>query len=130
MKIVDLLSAAPVLQQLINRRMPARLAYAMAKNARMINQELQDYDQTRLNLLSAHWTLDPNTNKYDVPDEDQDKWRKMHEDLIQAEADFQPYKVDFSLAENIELTPGELIAISFIFDHLDLDSPGLTASLE
>jgi hypothetical protein len=120
MKIVDLLNAAPVMQQLIDRKMPAQLAYALAKNFRMITQELVDYDKARLSLLAAHWALDQKTGKYDIPDEDQEKWRKMHDELIQGETGYQPYKVDFSLCENIELTPGEILALSFIFEHLDL----------
>jgi len=40
MKIVDLLNASPILNQLMDRKMPAKLAYALVKNARLINQEL------------------------------------------------------------------------------------------
>jgi hypothetical protein len=127
MKIKDLLSAQPAMQQLINRRMPARLAYALAKNTRLINQELEVYDQARLRLLAENWTLDPKTNKYDIPDKDQEKWKKMHEDLIETEVDYQPYMVDFSLCENIEMMPGEIPALWFIFDNLDLGQPELAA---
>jgi hypothetical protein len=75
MKIKDLLNAQPAMQQLINRKMPARLAYALAKNTRLINQELEVYDQARLRLLAENWTLDPKTNQYDIPEQDQDKWK-------------------------------------------------------
>ncbi len=128
MKIVNLLNAAPVMQQLMDRKMPAPLAYALAKNFRMISQELEDYDKARLSLLAAHWSLDQKTGKYDIPEEDQEKWRKMHEELIQGETGYQPYKVDFTLCENIELTPGEILTVSFIFDHLDLERPELAAA--
>jgi hypothetical protein len=128
MKIVDLLNAQPVVQQLMDRKMPARLAYALAKNFRMISQELEDYDKARLSLLTAHWALNQKTGKYDIPEEDQEKWRKMHDELIQGETGYQPYKVDFSLCENIELTPGEILALSFIFENLDLDRTDLAAT--
>ncbi len=130
MKIVELLNAAPVLKQLTDRKMPAKLAYGLAKNIRLINQELEDYDKARLSLLGAHWTLDQKTGKYDIPDDDQEKWKKMYDELIQGETGYQPYKVDFSLCENIEMTPWEILTLSFIFDNLDLDPPGLVSDLE
>ncbi len=120
MKIVNLLNAAPVMQQLMDRKMPARLAYALAKNFRMITQELEDYDKARLSLLVAHWSLDQKTGKYDIPEEDQEKWRKMHEELIQGETEYRPYKIDFALTESIEMTPGEFAALWFIFTGDDL----------
>jgi hypothetical protein len=119
MKIIDLLSAQPAMQQLINRKMPAKLAYALAKNTRLINQELENYDQARLALLAAHWPLDQKTGKYDIPEEDQEKWRKMHDELIQGESGFQPFKIDFALTESIEMTPGEFAALWFIFTEDD-----------
>jgi hypothetical protein len=115
-KLVDLLNAQPVVQSMMDRKMPSKLAYGLAKNFRMIGQELESYNQARVNLLQANWTLDPETNKYNIPDDDQPKWRIMHDELIQAESDYQPYKVDFNLTEDIEMTPGELLSLWFIFD--------------
>jgi hypothetical protein len=57
--------------------------------------------------------------KYDIPREDQEKWRKIHEELIQGEVDYQPYKVDFSLCENITMKPGEMLALLFLFSDAD-----------
>ena len=66
MKIVDLLNAQPVIQSLTDRKMPAKLAYGLAKNSRMITQDLEDYDKARLKLLQDNWELDPETNKYKI----------------------------------------------------------------
>src|SRR4030066_1446025 len=115
MKIVDLLNAQPVLQALTDRKMPARLAYGLAKNFRMISQDLEDYDKARLKLLQDNWELDPETNKYKIPDEDQEKWRALHTELLAAETDYQPFKLDLALTESIEMTPGAFAALCFIF---------------
>jgi hypothetical protein len=119
MKIIDLLDAQPVVKGLMDRKMPARLAYALAKNFRMISQDLEDYDKARLKLLQDNWTLDPETNKYKIPDEDQEKWRTLHKELLDSEAGYQPYKIDLALTESIEMTPGEFAALWFIFDGDD-----------
>jgi hypothetical protein len=120
MKVVDLLNAAPILQRLADQKMPAKMAYALAKNFRLVNQEIEDYDQARVNILKANWKVDPETNQFKVPDKDQLKWKELHDELLLAEADFQPYLIDFTMFESIELTPGEVMALWFLFDNQGL----------
>ena len=115
MKIIDLINSQPVMQSLIERKMTAKLAYAIAKNFRLITSELEDYDKTRLKLLSDHWELNEKTNSYDVPDEDKEKWKKMHDDLLQTECGYQPYKIDLVLTEQMDWSPAELLSLWFIF---------------
>ena len=128
MQIKDLLLAQQVIQQLLNRRMPAKearkwskLTYALVKNQRLIEQELETVDKARVKLLSANWTKDEKTNHYDIPDEDLPKWNAMYEELLSGEADFTPYQVPFALIENIEITPGEMFGISFLFTDAETD---------
>ncbi len=116
MKIIDLLNAQPALQSLIDRRMPGKLAYGLAKNFRMITQELEDYDKGRIKILQDNWVLNSKTNKYDIPDEDQEKWKNLHNELLQTETEYQPFKLDLALTESVEMTPGEFSALWFIFD--------------
>jgi len=116
MKVIDLLTAQPVLQNLVGRKMPARLAYAIAKNFRLIAHELEDYDKTRIKLLSDNWKLDERTTNFDIPDKDQAKWKSMHDELLQTESGYQPYKIDLAFAEQVEWTPAELLSLWFIFD--------------
>ena len=123
MKIIDLLNSTPIMQQLIDRKMPGKLAYGLAKNFRMITQDVEDYDKARLRILQDNWVMDPETNKYDIPDQDQDRWKSLHSELLEAESGYQPFKVDIHLTDSIEMTPGELMALWFIFDGADdLDS--------
>lgn len=115
MKILDLLNAQPALQSLMDRKMPSKLAYGFGKNIRLINQELEDYNKARLKMLEDNWPFNQETNKYDIPDEEQEKWKKMHGELVDAECDYQPYKIDLTLTETVEMTPGEFSALWFIF---------------
>jgi len=121
MKILDLLNSAPIVQQLMDRKMPAKLAYGLAKNFRMITQDLEDYDKARIKILQDNWVLNPETKKFDIPDEDQEKWRLLHSELLEGESAYQPFIVDLALTESIEMTPGEFSALWFIFDG---DDPG------
>jgi len=115
-KINDLLNAVPMINQVMDRKMPEKLAYALAKNFRLINAELEDYNKTRTKLLSENWTLDPKTNKYDIPDEDKERWNKMHEELANSESGYIPFKIDMALTQNIDWSPGELMFLWFIFE--------------
>jgi len=96
-----------------------QLAYGLAKNFRMISQDLEDYDKARLKLLQDNWELDPETNKYKIPDEEKEKWKALHTELLEAETDYQPFKLDLTLTESIEMTPGEFASLWFIFDYLE-----------
>jgi hypothetical protein len=116
MKIIDLLNAQPVMQEVSSRKMPAKLSYALAKNFRLINTELEDYNNIRLKLLSENWVLDEKTKKYDIPDSDQEKWKKMHDELIDSECEYKPYKINMTLIENLDWTPNELLSLWFIFE--------------
>lgn len=116
MKLIDLLNAQPILQNLVERKMPAKLAFAIAKNFRLIAPELEDYDKIRMKLLSDNWKLDEKTNKFKIPDEDQAKWKEMHDELLQTESGYQPYKIDLARAEQVEWTPAELLSLWFIFE--------------
>jgi len=117
MKIADLLTAQPVLQNLMMRKMSAKLAYAIAKNYRLIAYELEDYEKARVKLLSENWKLNEEDNKFNVPEEDLSKWKSMHEELLQTESCYKPYLVDIALADQVESwTPAELISLWFIFE--------------
>lgn len=116
MKVIDLVNAQPVLQNLVECKMPAKLAYAIAKNFRLIAPELEDYNKARIKLLSDNWELDEITNKYKIPDEEQLKWKAMHDELLQTETGYQPYKINLVTAEEIEWTPAELLSLWFIFE--------------
>jgi len=116
MKIIDLLNSQPILQDLVNQRMPAKIAYCVAKNFRLISVELEDYNKTRLKLLSENWTLDPVTNKYDIPDNEQEKWKTIHNELLDSECDYKPFKIDISLIEKLDWSPVELLSLWFIFE--------------
>jgi len=115
MKIIDLLNAQPVMQNLSERKMPAKLAYAIAKNIRLIISELEDYEKTRVKLLSDNWELNEKTSKYNIPDDDQEKWKKMHDELVQTESGYQPFKIDLALTEQVVWSPAELLSLWFIF---------------
>ncbi len=114
--IADLLAARDAFGDLVKRKMPAKLAYGLGKNLRMINQDLEDYDKARTKILEENWKINPQTNLYNIPPEDNKKWQDLHKELIIIDSGFQPYKIDLALTDSVEMTPGEFAALWFIFD--------------
>lgn len=114
MKLVELLNAQPTLQRLMTQKMPAKAAYAIAKNVKMITPEFVTYDETRVKLLKENWELDPKTNQYDIPDEDREKWQKMHLELLDEEVKIDPYMIDLTTLDGVELAPNEVMAIEWM----------------
>lgn len=115
MKVIDLLNAQPIMQEVVNRKLPAKLAYGFAKNFRLINSELEDYNKSRIKILSENWKLNKETGKYDIPDEDQEKWRELHDEILNIDCGFEPFKIDMKLIENLEWSPNEILSLWFLF---------------
>jgi len=115
MLIKDLLLAKPVLQRLNNEKMPAKLAYAMAKNFRLVNQELEDFEKARKKMLEDNYEFDEKNNKYIIPPEKEAEAQKMFDELINATVQFIPYQIpEFWLFDQLQLTPGEVMAIEWM----------------
>lgn len=114
MRIIELLESQPTMQRLVTQRMPAKVAYALAKNIKQMNEELKTFDETRVKLLEENWETDPKTSQFKIPPEDQERWNTMYNDLIESEVKIDPYMIKLSLLDSVELTPGEMLAISWM----------------
>ena len=118
MKLRELLVAQPALQELNRRKMPVKLAYAMAKNFRLVNQELEDYEKARVKMLQDNWKVNPETNKYEIPPEDDAKATVMFDELLDEQVDLPTViKVTLTQLEGMELSPGEVEAISWMIEE-------------
>ena len=114
MKLVDLLNSQPVMSGLLQRKMPGKLAYAISRNVRLADAEIESYHVARIKLLSDNWKFNEKTQKYDISDEDQPKWQAMHKELVEVEVQVSPYMIDASMFDNVEVTPAEMVAIAWM----------------
>lgn len=118
MKIKEMLNAILPLNQVIARELPGKLAYAVAKNTRLINKELEIVNETRVKMLDAHgYKSNPDTNKYDIPEKEQSAWDKEFDDFAETEIDIPLHKVRPELFDNVTtITAQEIMALSFMID--------------
>lgn len=119
MKLIDLLRAKPVLEELSRQKMSGKLAYALVKNIRLINIELEMIGVTRDRMLSEHWPVDPEKGEYSVPPEDAGKWHQMYTDFLQTESNLVPYKIPIEWFESLQLSPIDLVSIEWLLKSDD-----------
>jgi hypothetical protein len=119
MKLSELVEAQPALQRLANEKMPVKVAYAIAKNLRAVKPEVEAFEETRLKLLEENWELDPNTNQFKIPPEDQEKWQQMAKELLDTEVDIKVYIVDLATMDGTRVTPNDMAALSWMFTNGD-----------
>jgi hypothetical protein len=114
MKIREMLGFQPVWNQLMERKMPAKVAYAIAKNMRRIDSELSLYNETRLKLLGENWPKSADGDKFEIPPEDAGRWAGMLNELLDVEVDIDAHMIDFGSLEEIDLSPREVLALEFM----------------
>jgi len=114
MKIFEILEIQPTLQTIMEMKMPGKISYAIMKNFKKLKDEVEIYDQARIKLLSDNWELDPKTNRYDIPDKDQNRWNEMHKSLLEMEVNIDPFYISEELIQSVEFSPAQMLALSFM----------------
>lgn len=115
MLIRELIVAQPILQNLSAQKVPAKLAYALGKNFRLVNQELADFETARRKMLGENFELGED-NKYVIPPEREAEAQKMYNDLLDVETKFEPFKISLELFDGVELSTTEMMAIDFLLE--------------
>lgn len=129
MKLKDLIVARNVLQSIkyqpvntieegnppvfVPVRMPAKLAYAIEKNERLMEPELQAHEAGRLKILE-NVGVKPGEK---IPEDKEKEANEEYQKLIEMAADFQPYKVTIDIFGNMELDSEQMKALWWMIDE-------------
>ncbi len=85
-------------------RMPAKLAYAIEKNLRMMEPDLKAHEAARLKILE-NAGVKPGEK---LPDDKQEEANAEYQKLIDTEVEFMPYKIRLELFGGLELTADQM----------------------
>lgn len=102
MTIEKILNIQPAIQRLIEMDLPAQKAYELVKVAKIIDRELQAFNETRNKLIEKYGekTEDGNTK---VKDENIEQFSKDIQEIIVNEIDVPEFKISISdLSEKID----------------------------
>lgn len=121
-----LVKDAPQLANITNKQgLPRKMSYAIAKNTKKIENELEIYNLERQKLIDKYCAKDEKgKNKIDennqlrILDENMDDWNRDISELldIEVEVDIHKFKIDDFYNSECDMTPAELIVIDYMIE--------------
>jgi hypothetical protein len=111
MKLIELLLAQPVMAELATMKMNAKTAYAIAKNMRRMEAELAALQAGREAIIKRLSGEDGQ-----IPSERMEEANKEYSELVQQEVEMQPYLIPLEALGELELTPGQMMALGWMID--------------
>lgn len=122
-KIADLLNSTDVLQKLAQKDFKAKLAWSIARLLRTAEEEIKNFNETRMNLITKYGEKDDNGelitdvngNCKIVPDRIANFSNEL-EDLLQTEVEINANKIDIEQLENLDFTPSEISVLEPFID--------------
>lgn len=122
-KISDLLNSTETLQKLAKQDFKAKLAWSLARLLKSAENEIQGFNETRLNLIKKYGEKDENGelvtdeggNCKIVPESIADFNKELNE-LLNAEVEINSNPIDFQLLSDINFTPAEMNVLEPFID--------------
>ena len=101
------------LMVLVNQELPIKLSYKLSKILKKIDMEVQEIENTRVELVKKYGTSDEASGNIKVEEgENQEKFMSEYADLLNVETDINidPISID-ELPDSIKITPQQLAYI-------------------
>lgn len=112
MKLSELVNSVEALQRLGQTKMAAKVAYAVAKNLRMIDAELEVFNETRSGLLERYRTLNEETKAYEI--KDQAGLDREYKELLGTETGFTPLRIRLDTLGEVDVTPSDMATLMWL----------------
>lgn len=122
-KIADLLNSTDVLQKLANKELKAKLAWSVSKLLKAADKEIQDFNETRMNLIkkygekdeSGELITDEKGNCKIIADNMNTFTTELNE-LMNADVEINANKILIDDIGDIEFTPSEMTVLETFID--------------
>ena len=122
-KILNDTNSLAVISQ---KQLPIKVSYAIAKNIKKLESELDIYNKERQKLIDKYCIKDEEgnnvideNNNLKIADEHIDNWNKEINDLMDIEVDIDIHKfnLDSLMNVNYDMTPAELMIIDYMIEE-------------
>ncbi|MGG7215244.1 hypothetical protein ACQPUY_16820 [Clostridium nigeriense] len=116
-----LVNSIGVLSKLTNMELPIKISYAFSKNITKIDRELTAYNKERQKLIEKYGEKDKEGNLKTKEDGtinilDIDNFNKDLKEILEIETEVDIHLIDLeSVNADINITPGELMVIDYMF---------------
>lgn len=122
-KIADLLNSTETLQKLAQKDFKAKLAWSIARLLKAAEKEIQDFNETRMNLIKKYGSKDDQgelitdeKGNCQIPDGEIETFTTELNDLLNTEVEITASKIDIALLENLDFTPSDMAALEPFID--------------
>ena len=117
-QINDLLNTTETLQSLSQKTLKGRLAFSIAKLLKGAEQEIQQFNDTRMKIITKYGEKDENNElKTDekgnckIAPESIDEFSNELNDLLQTTVEINANKLRMEDLEDLEFTPNEMVIL-------------------
>lgn len=122
-KINDLLNSIDILQKLSKMELKAKLAWQVARLLKAAEKEIQEFNETRMNVITKYGEKDEN-DQLITDDENNCKIQKDHvadftneiNELVKSEVEINANKIKIDALEDLEFTPSEMTQLEPYID--------------
>ena len=123
LKIGDLVNSTEALQKLSQKEMKAKLSWQVTRLLKAADKELQEFNETRMNLIKKYGEKDENgelikdenDNCHIVETSTVDFSNELNE-LINAEVEISANKIRIDDLENLDFTPADMGVLEVFID--------------
>lgn len=117
-KISDILNGTETLQKLAQKDFKAKLAWSIARLLKAAEGEIQNFNETRMNLIKKYGEKDEkdelitdDKGNCKIRPEVVNEFSNELNELIGAEVELNANKIDIGLLEDVEFTPAEMAVL-------------------
>lgn len=115
MKLYQLLNADKAIEALgESKNLKAKTAYTVAKDIKMINEEVDNYKKVFNDMLLKYGHEQDGNYVISEQDETFPVFIKEHNELVNTELDLNLVQLSIDDLDGAELTPNQLIALDFL----------------
>ena len=114
-KILDLVNSTETLQKLSQKDFKAKLAWSIARLLKAAEKEIQEFNDTRMNLIRKYGEKDENgelitddKGNCKIDNSVLNEFSNELNDLMNTEVEINANKIDIELLENLEFTPSDM----------------------
>lgn len=114
-KLGELVDSTETLQKLSQKELKARLALSIARLLKEAEREIQNFNETRMNLIKKYGEKDENgelitddKGNCKIENENLSEFSSELNDILTMEVELNASKIKLDLLENLDFTPGDM----------------------
>lgn len=119
--LMEILAAKDVLSSLANTDLPIKVSYALSKLIKILNEEYQDIEKFRTNLVSKYGEPDGENIRVRQESDNFPKFMEEYNDFMNTEIEIKTSKIDIDIKKtDIQIKPIDLINIAPFVNFIGL----------